>query len=605
MEAFISGGFALMCGIIGEVSTKPLGAARTKKLREAITKLRTRGPDSQGHWQTRTAFLGHARLAIIDTTARANQPFKRGNLLITFNGEIYNYKQLREELATQGHTFKTTSDTEVILAAYQAWGTKCVERFDGAWAFCIYNTTTNDAFLSRDPIGEKPLVYAKTKTGILFASEVPALLHVQKAEPNWHALANFNTYNTRHIPAPYTAFEGVYKVRPGYSLHVHNGIVREERYFILRAHRGTMHAVLKQTTAQTCESDVPIGVFLSGGVDSSLICAYLPSKKLETFSLGAHKDDPELRRARTVAKQLGLVNHEILFSSLPDPLTVLENTVTEFGEPILLYQIVYADVLLKAMKERGIIVALGGNGADELFYGYDGASSLRVLSGIHALWRATPLRWLPLPGAGKYLGLPAAQIKGAVYEKAMHKKAHVQKAYRASLYSDELKRIGEERGGTLLDIFQWQGLRLENEHSVTMVADIAGARNGMEVRSPFLNRRMLNFAASIPARKKVPSLLRKQFHKYPLKQLAQKLFGSEIAFARKMGFGYGVHWHEQLVAQRARLIRHLRHAQTLPVYERAAVQKFIDDLQNGRAVDERTLMEIVVVAAWHKRWCHA
>src|SRR5262245_52618482 len=385
-----------MCGIAGILSqnSEPrTDGSQNRKLIESelmpmINVQAHRGPDDWGVWSDRYCALGHRRLSIIDLSEAGRQPLSSAdeNLWITFNGEIYNYKQIRTELESLGHSFRTRTDTEVILYAYRQWGRDCLSRFRGMFAFGIWDREKRLLFLARDRVGKKPLFYMKLGSRFLFASELQGLLAygVFPREVNLPAIDAYLSYG--YIPAPQTAFKGIHKLPPAHSLSVtiepEEIVTRLDRYWSL-----DYLPKLEMSEDEACQalrekmidsvrlrmiSDVPIGAFLSGGIDSSIVVglmAKLSGSKVKTFSIGFEEASyNELDHARRIARKWDTEHHEFIVQS--DALSVLPRLVRHYGEP-------YADssaiptFYVSQVTGRHVSVALNGDGGDESFAGYE------------------------------------------------------------------------------------------------------------------------------------------------------------------------------------------------------------------------------------------
>lgn len=535
-----------MCGIFGVIQKNIITAEQKELYQKSLATLQHRGPDSTWTFCDDHVFFWHQRLSIIDTRSCANQPFVYNSYITIFNGEIYNFKSIKEELLSLEHTFTTESDTEVLIHAYEEWGKQCTDKFDWMWAFAIYNTVSWDIFLSRDRIWEKPLLYYYDEEKIIFWSEIPAILATlekDKVLPYYEALANFNTYNFKHIPAPYTAFTWIYKLKPGYSLfsNIHTLEVYQEKYFIVEQVQIKQDPVeqfieiFSNCVQQTCYADVPVWVLLSWWIDSSLIAAMLQDRDITTYSLWYDENDPELIRAKAIASHLWLKNKQIYFKDYVTKETLLslvEENITYLWEPINLFQIIYSDILLKEMKKDWIKVVVGGNWADELFYWYDGMNTLLRISNwkkIGDLFHLTPSF------------LQNKNLKSLIYKYMLAKKKFIPDIFKHFLYSDILKEYANEiPSKALIDIFSWLGLRIDNEHSITMVWDLSWSKNSMEIRSPFLNKDIIHFACSLPIEYKVISTKDKTYNKYILKKALEKFLPKELIYQKKMWFWYSI-----------------------------------------------------------------
>lgn len=606
-----------MCGILGFVNFhEEIEKTEITRLKNSLDMMSSRGPDAKGFELKNKHFLGHRRLSILDLRNCANQPMKYKAYTIVFNGEIYNFKQIKKKLITLGHDFNTTSDTEVILHAYEEWGTYCVNQFDGMWAFCIHDIKNEVFFLSRDRIGEKPLIYYKDENKFIFSSEIPPLLNCLEKEeisPNWQAVANFNTYNFRHIPTPYTAYKNIYKLEPGYNLTINSaGEIRKEKYFKLDEMSSIsptqIENKLRDCISQTMISDAPVGVFLSGGVDSSLICSFLKGSNIKTYSLGQDDNDPEIIRSKRISQKLNLkntaikINEESVFKALIEE---IKKIVKFYGEPINLFQIIYSDLLLKEMQKDGIKVAIGGNGADELFYGYDGQNKLKLISSIKSFYEYLKLSKVirTKKGVFKYLNSNNAQIKIDLYKKHLKSKKYLNSKFREFLYERQFVEYSQEiHSEEMIDIFNWLGLRIENEHSVTNVADISGSRRGIEIRTPFLNKDMIEYAMNLSHKYKVTSFFSRKNNKYVLKRLLEKRLGREFAYYKKMGFGYNVNFGDLIRKNKKEFDYYFK--EILPhveAFDLKEVQRIYKEHLTKEMNNQDKLLEILIVCIWFEQ----
>ncbi len=391
-----------MCGICGLVSADPQHHVAIDAINTAIAH---RGPDGSGTWQGANASLGHRRLAIIDLVT-GDQPLGSpdGTLQLVFNGEIYNFQALRAELRVLGHTFRTTSDTEVIVHALQQWGDQALARLDGMFALAAWDSREQRLLLARDRLGKKPLYYAPLPGGGLsFASEIKALLQHPAVERTLapDALGQFLCYG--YVPPPATWFQQIKQLQPGHALAWQAGAVHQWRWWSAHASAQAPRLELSSTAAalelrrriraaveRRLISDVPLGAFLSGGIDSSVVVAEMQDlldQPVKTFSIGFHGGGwyDETAYAREVAAHLGTEHHE--FQVEPDAHQLLAVLLHHYDEP-------FADssalptYLLSAMTKQHVSVALAGDGGDEIFAGYERFGA--------ALW-ATRYQRLPAP----------------------------------------------------------------------------------------------------------------------------------------------------------------------------------------------------------------
>lgn len=376
-----------MCGICGVVNLdgRPGDA---ELLRRMTAQLRHRGPDEVGFYADSRAALGHARLSILDISG-GQQPMHEGrkSLWITFNGEIFNYIELREELIKKGHTFRTRSDTEVILRLYLEEGENCVQRLNGQWAFAIWDVAKQKLFLSRDRVGVRPLFYTQTHDRFLFASEIKALLACPEVERELDIKALDQVFTFWVTLAQRTAFRNIWQLPPGHSMVVENGQVRVSEYWRLdyppqeELRAGDeerlaeeLLSLLVDATRVRLRSDVPVGTYLSGGLDSSLITALtrtLAGERLRSFGISFEDAEFDESRYQKEASEFLNVEHTDVHCSYADIAEVFPDVIRHAEQPILRTAPAPLYVLSKVVRDSGFKVVLTGEGADEIFGGYD------------------------------------------------------------------------------------------------------------------------------------------------------------------------------------------------------------------------------------------
>lgn len=389
-----------MCGIIGHVFRR--AAARDLLSDSALSGIRHRGPDGSGVFSDSHVQLGHTRLSIIDLSDAGHQPMIHGNgrYVVTYNGEIYNYLELRAELEAMGERFVSHSDTEVLLVAYQVWGQACVERFRGMFAFCIWDKVARTAFLARDRCGEKPLFYVQDEERFSFASELKALLPLLPSTPALDPAVVDMFLHYQYVPEPFTLLQGVRKLPAAHTLLVSTDDWRAEpkRYWSVEETRaiavpptqdGILAAIrdgLEDAVRMTLRSDVPVGVALSGGIDSSAIAAFAQKHSrapLHAFCVGYPGRPPydERAQARSLGESLGMTINEVelpiesFVSFFPDLVRIMDEPI---GDPAAFGH--YS--VPKAAADRGIKVLLSGIGGDELFWGYGWVNQSALINEI-------------------------------------------------------------------------------------------------------------------------------------------------------------------------------------------------------------------------------
>lgn len=537
-----------MCGILGEVQSERRSHNSDRDL--ALRSLSHRGPDGQSTWQDEHCFLGHRRLAIIDLSEAATEPMgnEDDSAFLNFNGEIYNFRELRRELEVLGHRFRSQTDAEVALHAYEEWGTSSVNRLRGMFAFVVWDARTQTLFAARDRLGKKPFYYCEGN-GFRFASELQGLLKLLTSMPAIDLDAIDLYFRFGYVPAPLTGFKGIRKLPPAHWMTVEvtrSGLsVDVQRYWNLdylpkhdldegeAAER--LRAELTEAVAMRLVSDRPLGAFLSGGIDSSIVVglmSQLSKEPVRTFSIGfTNAKYNELEHARRIAERWGTEHHEFMVT--PDALEVLPLLVRHYGEP-------YADssaiptYYLARETSRSVTVALNGDGGDESFGGYERhVANLFASRAAHApgagligrgLDRILPdsgerksklrklHRFLEAVGRplhqryGSWVGLFDSEQRSRLWGRTASGEAEEWFFHLA----ERTAGLGAIDSALLIDIHSY----LPNDLLVKV--DIASMANSLECRSPFLDQNVVEFAARLPERfkaglsgKKV--LLRKAF----------------------------------------------------------------------------------------------
>lgn len=563
-----------MCGIAGFVDFD--GHVRSEAaavLRRMTDVLVHRGPDGEGLFVDDHAALGHRRLSIIDV-ARGHQPMGAAGqaVQIVFNGEIYNYRALRDELEAAGHRFATCSDTEVILQGYLAWGERCVERLNGMFAFAIWDSRNRRLFLARDRVGKKPLYYWRDGARIAFASELKALRALglpQGGEIDEQALDCYFVYG--YIPAPRTIHRGVHKLRAAHTMFVDDAGERSIRYWTLRWGNGETRSTDPESVVDELESlldeavrcrlmsEVPLGAFLSGGLDSSLVVSAmsrLSGKPVSTHSIGFDEAGfSELPTARATAGLLDCEHHE--YTVRPDAVDVLPRIAHHFDEPLADSSAVPTWYVCE-MARRSVTVALSGDGGDEAFAGYtfryvphemESRVRRRVPAAIRApLFGALGHVWPASARLPRFLRLKTVFENLAVSDvEAFHRDlAWLREDTRRGLYSrDFLRRLqgftpretvyphylGNEASDAL-GRAQYADMHFYLPEDVLVKADRMSMAHSLEVRSPLLDYRILEYAARLPSSMKMNT----RNGKLPLRALARRRLPESLLALPKRGF---------------------------------------------------------------------
>lgn len=558
-----------MCGIAGF-----FGAGDGAALRRMTGRLVHRGPDAEGFFEKPDAgvFFGHRRLSIIDLAGGAQPMFTAdGQTAIVFNGEIYNHAELRRELQGKGHVFATDhSDTEVLLYAWREWGPEMLERLNGMWAFAILDAPSRRLFLARDRFGKKPLYWFHRAGAFAFASELTALMEHPSAPRNESELARVKFLAHALIPAPHSAIEGIFKLPAGHQLTLDlDGsapkIRRWWRYTLEpQAGRKSESAlveelieILARATRRRLVADVPLGVFLSGGLDSSMIAALAVGapalQGLQTFTIGFHESSfDESSYAGRVADFLKTEHHTDTLS-LDAAMAALPQIFDRLDEPQGDSSLLPTWLLCRFARTK-VTVALSGDGGDELFAGYDPFRALRLASLYektvpHPLHKALRLLAARLPVSHKNLSLDF-KIKRTL-RGLDHPPRLWNPVWLGALEPGDLARLTQSRF-SIEEIYSeaiesWESCAATDpvdrtlqfyteiylQDGILAKADRASMMNSLEVRSPFLDIEVADFARRLPHGFK----LRGNTTKYLLKRAAEKLLPADIVHRKKKGFG--------------------------------------------------------------------
>lgn len=550
-----------MCGIGGIALRPGMSYDVMAGLESMLNVQRHRGPDARDYWIKDDGAVGfcHNRLSILDLSDAGNQPMRSHDdrFTVVFNGEIYNYLELRDELCKHGCKFRTASDTEVLLEAYRIWGESMLTRLRGMFAFALYDRQSGEILCARDRVGKKPFVYAQTHMAFVFASEIPAVRCLPGVDSSFDhaAIAAMLLHNLRHIPDPHTAYTHIKRLRAGHAMVVRDGIVlRQWRYWIPQPTKSSISIAelrhrLEEAVNLRMRADVPVGALLSGGVDSSAIVALMQKfspRSVHTYALGFDQRDEDLRRARVMAAHLK-TNHREFYFDAREQWDMFQKLMNQYGEPIMLLPLLHTYALCRAIRDDGIKVVLTGNGADEIFYGYTG--HIRTLKVSRFLDCLAPVRaglsWL----SGSRLGWVAAQPghRKAEYYRSLarrdwtHCLAPKKIAELPNYAADEMDYWGGLCPSShFIDESNFVGLMIENPHSVTIAGDLPAMAASVEIRSPFLDQEIIEFALATPAALKIPDTSNPDWLKVILREAVIDLVPDALLKAPKRGFGYGI-----------------------------------------------------------------
>ena len=619
-----------MCGIAGIVETEGRPADQSL-LRAMTTLLRHRGPDGDGFVCRGPVGLGHRRLAIIDL-ATGDQPMASddGAIWIVFNGEIYNFRELRRELESAGARFKTSSDTEVILRAYESWGPECVRRLRGMFAFAILDERARRVVLARDRVGIKPLFYAWDGRRLLFASELKGLLE----DPGFprtldrEALGAYLTYH--YVPAPLTIFAGARKLPAATTLvlSLDGGEPRLSEYWRLPFAPVTdvreaewmegLRAHLDDAVRSHMVADVPIGAFLSGGIDSGTVVALMArasSAPIRTFSIGFEEAEfDELAYARQIAERFGTEHHEYVVKA--DALTVLPKLIWHFDEPFADSSAV-PTYYVSEVTRRHVTVALSGDGGDENFAGYRRYAQAQALDrrmgSLPALLRpllGMAARVLPVGGPGQaYAGLLASRGVARYHRLVTYERSETLRRLLSKDFADLADRAADpavferladrQQAPDFVSALQHIDMATYLPDDILTKVDRTSMAVSLEARVPLLDHLLMEYVATIPSDLK----LRGETGKYLLKRAMADALPSEILGRRKMGFGVPLGtWLRRELREMARDTLLGSAARQRGIFRSVEVERLLRIHDSGRRDYSARLWALLCLELWMERW---
>ncbi|HKQ47026.1 MAG TPA: asparagine synthase (glutamine-hydrolyzing) [Phycisphaerae bacterium] len=624
-----------MCGIVGIVSSAPLSLEDRSARDEMAATLAHRGPDGFGRHDAPNVALGHRRLAVIDVTG-GGQPLSNetASIWAVANGEFYNFRELRDDLASRGHIFRTASDTECLVHLYEEHGDRCVDRLAGMFAFAVWDEPRRRLLVARDRLGVKPLYYCLDDDRLLFSSELKSLLAARvRAEFDPTALADYLTYS--FIPSPRTIFTGIHKLPPGSLLTYQNGRVTVRPYWDL-AYQGlsdrpldeladSLWENLQRATSRRLVSDVPVAAFLSGGLDSTAVAwAMTKTSRAPVVTLTCgfdEKDFDERAKARTVAALLGTDHHDAIVR--PQSVGWADTLCEFFDEPfadasaIPTYQ-------LSQFAKRYATVLLSGDGGDEILAGYrryrfdryEGQVRKLVPSSIRraafgAAARLYPDRsWLPRPLRAR------ATLANLSVDAAT---AHALSI--STLRPDDVRRLlnpdvaaqlgdydplehsrGHYHGCDAPDHLskcQYADIRLGLADGILTKVDRASMAHAVEVRSPMLDHEFVQFAWSIPPRMRI----RGRAGKWPLRSLLSRRLDPAIASQSKAGFEVPLDaWFKGPLRAEFESRVLARNSACQDWFDASIMKQFLAEHLSGRRRHGPTLWKLLMFEAWHDRY---
>jgi asparagine synthase (glutamine-hydrolysing) len=651
-----------MCGIAGLITTN--SEARTGAMLKAIEH---RGRDDEGVWTSpvindegQRVSLGHRRLSIIDTSSAGHQPMLShdGRLVVILNGEIYNYRELRDQLTSKGHDFRTQTDTEVLLAAWAEWGEDCLPRLNGMFAFALWDEQERTLFLVRDRVGIKPLYYSCQKpdrqggpasqdASLIFASEVKSILAsgLIKAELDREALHQFLTF--LWVPDPNTLFAGIKTVPPGHIVTWRENHLTVREWWDISfdsIEEGRSEAWWQEQVLETLDrvvklemvADVPLGSFLSGGIDSSTIVAMMKhhsnGRRIGTYTIGIEAEDlrydiipDDVEWARRVNQQLDTDYHEIMLQ--PDVAELLPKLVYHMDEPAI--DMAIPSYLVSQAARETLTVMLSGMGGDEVFAGYPRQLAMKIAGGFdpvpqmlrrpvmnalaHALPGGMPGRLTaPLRNAKKFARSAALDFEnrylgyGTYFTDEAKTRLYTEEISQAvrqtDAYAAHRRYFARVKRAAPLNQLLYVDLKTFLPCLNLMTTDKTSMAANLEVRVPFLNQEMLELTARMPPDLKLRGLKRK----YILKRAAEKLLPREVVWRKKAGFGAPI--RSWLRGPLRPMVDDLLSEETVRrrgLFRPDEVRRVIDANLSGREDYNLQVFQLLTLELWHRAFCDA
>ena len=617
-----------MCGIAGCIDNRLSFDSAAGLIDRMCKIIRHRGPDDQGVWVGEGVALGMRRLAIIDV-AGGHQPIfnEDKSVLVVLNGEIYNYQELRERLQGYGHRFETTSDTEVIVHAYEQYGDECVNHLRGMFVFAIWDRHRQRLLAARDRFGKKPFNYYWDGRRLLFGSEIKSLLEADiPREINHKALDEYLSYLC--VPAPNTLFEGVMKLPAAHTLVYENGQIRTQCYWELsflptcRDDEATAiertRALLEEAVRVRLMSEVPLGAFLSGGVDSSVVVGLMSqimSQPVKTFSIGFEEDDfSELAYARQVARHFGTEHAEFIVR--PDLISVLPELVWAYDEPFADASMLPTYYVSKLAREH-VTVVLTGDGGDEIFGGYTRYEREMAIQRIPTVLRS-------LLGYGSMLmpeGMRGKKRLGLMRQDLATRYAQAftpfTKHARSAMYTrDYWSRLRDHNPYTRLtshfqhvdqlDVvtqLQYADVRMYLADDILVKVDKASMFNSLETRAPLLDQHLAEYVSSLPA----SIVTRNGVLKSLLKKVTADILPAEILSRPKQGFSVPIkHWFRGALTNYARELLDTPRAHQRGIFEPDFVRHLLQSHASTKLVNHSdAIWALLCLELWFQTYMDA
>jgi asparagine synthase (glutamine-hydrolysing) len=597
-----------------------------------IDTLMHRGPDDRGLFFENEIALAHARLSILDLSPAGHQPmFSYDKKTVTiFNGEIYNFLEIREDLKLRGHKFKSDSDTEVILVAYEEFGENCFEKFEGMFAIAIYDFAQKKLLLARDRMGEKPLYWTLAGKTLIFGSEMAALTKhpLFKKEIDLFSLSKYFSFD--YIPTPHTIYKNVHKLEPGTFLSFQNGEIKKKTFWKMKFGGGEenfenalqkLDQKLNSVTKKTLVSDVPLGVFLSGGLDSSTV-AYYASKnsdsKINTYSIGfEEKSFDESKYALQVANFLG-TKHHMKIVKQSDIVELVQDLGKLLDEPMADPSIIPTFILSKFAHEQ-VTVALGGDGGDELFAGYPTFQAemfadlyLKIPAKLRGIIEKL-INKLPVSEKNFSLEFKLKKFIAGVKHDKKHRHqnwlGNFDREEKSQLFRSEIwNQIKDKNDFEDIDNFIDEN-KIEDPRQLTLAlymktylmdqvlvkVDRASMKTSLETRAPFLNHELVDYVNALPYGFK----FKRMTGKYILKKLMVKKLPSAVVNRKKKGFGIPLaKWLREDLRELCENVLSQKNIENAALFNYDFVEKLKEQHLSKKKDNRRKLWSLIVFQLW-------
>ena len=627
-----------MCGICGYIHLDESKKPSESILKNMVESLRKRGPDDEGFYLKDNVALGHRRLSIIDLkTGRQPMSSESAATTIVYNGEIYNFQELKSGMVERAHQFMTHSDTEVIIHAYEESGEDCVKLFNGMFAFAIWDSRKKKLFIARDRFGKKPLYYGIFDNQFIFGSELKSLLKHPSVRKSidFEALGKYLAYE--YIPAPYSIFKGIFKLEAGSKLILEKGKVRVDKYWVpkiepddridVETAKARLIQLLKESVKRRLISDVPLGVFLSGGIDSSAVVAMMSElmkpKDIKTFSIGfKEKSFDESSDARRVAEHFHTDHHEEILD--PDAMLEVFPDILEYLDEPFADSSIIPTYLVSKFTRKHVTVALGGDGGDELFMGYPSFMAHR----LDEYFKFCPMALKKAILGGATIVLPNSQghmslasylhrfARGAGYPKSVRHQVWIGSFIPSE--EDKLFLPGLNRPQGILDIYdltdkfyrEAEGLDALSRAMYVYIntymtddilakVDRASMANSLEVRAPFLDVEFAEYAMRIPSSLK----LRGSSSKWILKEALKDKLPPQTLMKGKRGFAVPVaKWLKGDLQPMLKSAFSKQKIEREGIFDYSYIDDMVQSFLSGKSDVRKKIWALFMFEMWYDKW---